>query len=190
MKLVDAASCDDKSLTLAAELVYSSLSMFYDIFASFGVPVKIILAESFRVRGCSVSNAILALDAGGNVGGVMADLGLSEMQRALYSDLQLFMRRAEKSVTPMLRDALQTHAAMIPPIAGAGRYLARFAVGPGMQGSGLADLLLDRFEQNGSNFYLHVHRDNKRAISFYQRRDYVFAAGSEREFCVMSKKKL
>ena len=186
VRLVAAGSCDDHCLTQAAVLVYSSLPAFYDVFASFGAPVHAVIARSFHVRGTSLQDATLALDARDTVVGVVAHLDLSELTRASYADLQLLLR-ASDGEPDQLRDALHSYSQKVPLIPGTGRYLARFAVSPSMRGSGLSHLLLDRFEDEGASaFYLHVHRDNKRAISFYRRRGYALT-GPVAEFRVMCK---
>jgi ribosomal protein S18 acetylase RimI-like enzyme len=186
-RLIDARACDDRCLAQAAALVYSSLPLYYDLFVSFGAPVQDILERSFRVRGTSVESAVLALAANDEVVGVVAGHDLSTLQRTSFADLQLLIGGVETSVRTPVREALRAYSQDVPPISGTGRYLARIAVAPSARGSGLGDLLLTHFEQSGEHFYLHVHRDNERAISFYRRRDYQMALGPETAFRVMSK---
>lgn len=172
----------------AAELVRISLPAYYDLFNI--EPAKLLdaIRRQFRVSGSEVSSGMALLDS--DTAGVFFGLPMHQLRRAQLLGLMALKTCAIRDPAA-LAESVKALRDQIEPPPSEGHYLTRFAVRADRRGSGAADRLIDAFLASvpaAHQAVLHVHRDNVRALRFYERHGFsASAVRQEHQYIVMTR---
>ena len=129
------------------------------------------------VDGGETANTQVAIESDGLVAGIVSGIASKSLRRAQLVDMQMLFRQFDRAQRETLQQTLSDMARLTQTIPTDGWYLTRISVASQHRGGGLADTLMDTFyaqSPDTQEYSLHVHKDNARAIAFYQRHGFSF----------------
>lgn len=154
---------------VAARLVIQAIPGFYALFGDDGRRLEEAVAGHLGVAGTELGHGRVWFDEG--VAGLFCALPTRRLRTAQI----LGLRQLTKSLGlngSTIRDRVARFSLEVAPAPEAGWYLARIAVRQDLRGRGLAERIMGSFLKDapaGEPANLHVHRDNWRAIRFYEK---------------------
>jgi ribosomal protein S18 acetylase RimI-like enzyme len=160
----------------AMALIAQSLPEFYEVLGRYIDDLPAVVEARMAQRGGELQNCHILCD-GDTVAGVFCCYPSVNLAVAQMTDLRAMLRRAEKDRKTLAQDELSASTGRMAPVPPDGCYLSRFAVATTYRGMGIADILMDGFKDFASGnaaLYLHVNKDNARAIAFYRRHGFDF----------------
>jgi ribosomal protein S18 acetylase RimI-like enzyme len=168
--------CNAELQNGAAQLVVESLPEYYALFASHVTSMGKVVSDMFAMAGSSIGETMAAVQRKDShkrsVAGIMASLPGSKLTTANLIDLRHLMTSIPVDQAVNVKRSVASFGEQIPILEPETYYLSRIAVRKDIQGSGIADDLLNAFAMSNPGYpklSLHVKRDNARALSFYQR---------------------
>lgn len=178
MKLVslEDAPATETYRRAVADLIMLSLPEFYDILGRYIPDLCTVVAGRLSQQGGELRNCHVLQGERGMPQGVFCCYPSEALAMAQMTDLRAMLRNAAKDNKTKIQQELAESAGDMAAVPADGCYLSRFAVAPECRGQGAANDLIDGFKTfaPGTPLYLHVNRDNARAISFYRRHGFDF----------------
>lgn len=175
-------SVPSKTRRDATVLIAQSLPEFYAVLGRHIHDLPAVVEARLTQRGGELQNCHILCD-GDTPSGVFCCYPSSNLAVAQMTDFRAMLRHADKDRKVLIQDELSASMGRMAPVPSDGCYLSRFAVAEPYRGKGAADILIDGFKEFASGsaaLYLHVNKDNARAISFYRRHGFDFiGTGSE-----------
>ncbi len=160
----------------ATELIALSLPEFYEVLGRYIEDLPAVVESRLVQRGGELQNCHVLCD-GDTTAGVFCCYPSANLAVAQMTDLRAMLRHVEKDRKAQIQDELSSSAGHMSPVPTDGCYLSRFAVAAPYRGKGIADRLMAGFKDFASDnaaLYLHVNKDNARAIAFYRRHGFDF----------------
>ena len=151
----------------AARLAKSAFEDFYGLFTRDEARLLPAIATQFESHS-ELDQAIAAFEEG-TLEGIACFYEVAQMPARQMESLRMLLDVADDAAASVA--AVRAFARNFAPPPGPGIYLSRFVVAPGKRGGGLAAALLGEVESECRrrglpDLYLHVRRDNARAIAF------------------------
>ncbi|MBF0361083.1 MAG: GNAT family N-acetyltransferase [Oligoflexia bacterium] len=173
--IFSAKTINQEQLLQTAKLIYSALPDFYNLFfASFSIEeVYEVITNQINSKDAELEETHIYKDANDDiVVGAYSFYQTSESTSRQFMGMKKFYRKINLEKIDEVEQNLAKFSKNIPKITDDGSYLARFAVDHNFQGKGIANALMEDFIKQSNahaKCYLHVKKDNLRAINFYKK---------------------
>lgn len=181
--ILDGSSAGAADRRAVAEMIIASLPDFYRLLAEHEADVAGMVAARLIDGGGEMENCHILQAPGGVPAGVFCAYPSDALARAQMVEVRALLRGWDRERKGQVQAALAAEAGAAAPVPDGGCYLSRFAIADGQRGTGLADRLMAGFLEFAAGRgtpYLHVDRNNGRAIAFYQRHGYRFIEDGNR----------
>ena len=189
MDFVETSTLQGPQARDAAVLAHLAFEDFYSIFSA--DPARVLPAIAAQFAEDSELNQLVAALDGPRVTGIASYYAASEMGARQAAGMRTLLRAADDVGRCMT--GLRGFLAHFTPPGEEGAYISRFAVDPGLRGSGLATGLLSQIERAIAakglrDVRLHVRKDNARGVAFYRKNGYDLADDGSRGYLLLEKR--
>ncbi|RJP84254.1 MAG: N-acetyltransferase [Desulfobacteraceae bacterium] len=175
IRFADISVLDEKSRLSVSHLVIESLPVYYRSDGMDDAEMVAAVAGLIGHAGSEIEKGFAAF-CGTNVAGTATFLHSEHLQRARLVGAQALLRLLSGPSARQFRNNLKNYNTGFAEVPDGAIYLSRFAVDPYYRGKGLADQMMERFlslrpdgGDRWSRAFLHVDRQNHRAVAFYTR---------------------